>query len=234
MSDGSRIPRRVEKFNQFLTSTTAYLLTGTPTNAERLGILPEEVSQWSDINARWGSNYLKYGDKKNSRTTSVIEEIKHVILDLIDLDHSCHLLDRIAASPNATITDLETFNIKRGILQKSTRSKPTTPITELVVPAIQPIGGGFVSIKCRSHAGNSASIIDGADCVQYNYSVGGTPPASAETEGLKTGLSTKASFTLSLGAASAKKELFIFFRWFNTKYTDFAGPWTSLQTTLIL
>jgi hypothetical protein len=234
MTDSPRIPRKIDLFNQYISNTTPYFNTGTPTNAERLGIRPEEVTQWTAIDARWKPTYSLYGDKKNSRTTAVIEEINLIISDLIDLDQSCHLLDRIAASPNVTIADLETFNIKKGVLQKTTRSKPTTPITELVVPAIQPIGGGAVSFKCRNHTGNSASIIDGADCVEYNYCVGGTPPTSADAVGLKTGLSTKASFTLSLGAASAKEELYIFFRWYNTKYPELAGPWSSLQTTLVL
>jgi hypothetical protein len=234
MADSPRIPRKIDLFNQYISNTTPYFNTGTPTNAERLGIRPEEVTQWIAIDTRWKPTYSLYSDKKNSRTTSVIEEINLIITDLIDLDHTYHLLDRIAASPNVNITDLETFNIKKGVLEKTTRSKPTTPITELVVPALQPLGGGIISMKCRNHIGNSASIIDGADSVEYNYCVGGTRPTSAESVGLKTGLSTKASFTLSLGAESAKEELFIFFRWYNTKHPELAGPWSSVQTTLIL
>ncbi len=234
MTENTRIPRRIEDFNLFLNNTTEYFITGTPTNADRLGILPAEVTKWQGYDVRWKPLMLKYSDKKNTRTTAVTEELNQIIVEVVDLDHTNHLLDRIAASPNVTIADLDTFNIKKGVLQKTTRSKPTTPITEMVVPAMQPLCGGSVSIKCRNHIGNSASILDGSDCVHYCYQIGGTAPASAEADGLKSGLSTKASFTLSLGAASAKQELFIFFRWFNTKYPDLAGPWSSVQTTLIL
>ena len=153
---------------------------------------------------------------------------------MASFDQDNHILDRIAASPNVTIVDMETFNIKKGSLQKTTKSVSSTPISEPVTVTIQPIGGGSLTVKCYSTTGQRASIYDGADSVQYLYLVGDTAPASAEADGLTKEVSTKASFTLALGSGSSAKNLYIFFRWYNTKHPELAGPWSSLQTTLIL
>ena len=60
------------------------------------------------------------------------------------------------------------------------------------------------------------------------------PPASAEAEGLKAEISTRASFNLDAGSASSGKYLYIYLRWYNTKHPALAGPWSSMNTTLIL
>ena len=161
-------------------------------------------------------------------------ELRLIIDETADFDQSNHILDRIAASPNVTIADMETFNIKKRVLQKSTRTIPTTPIVDSVSITLIPIGGGSILLKCYRSTGQRAAICEEADCVQYLYQVGDTPPASADAGSLKNGLSTKASFTLALGASSSGKTLYIYFRWYNTKHPELAGPWSSLQTSLIV
>jgi len=74
-----------------------------------------------------------------------------------------------------------------------------------------------------------AGICAGADSVQYMYAVGTTPPASAEAEGLKAEISTRASFNLDAGSASSGKYLYIYLRWYNTKHPALAGPWSSMK-----
>jgi len=234
MSDGSRIPRRIEEFNSYIANTSAYLRAGTPTNAERLGILTDECAQWVAFSTEWVPLYVRYSDKKNSRTTAIKDQLMLIINECTELDRSCRLLDRIAASPNVTITDMETFNIKKGVLQKTTRTVPVTPISEPVVAGIQPIGGGSVSIKCHTATGRRPSIFGEANCVQYSYQVGGAPPVAADAAGLSRGISTKASFILPLGPENSAKYLYIFFQWYNTKHPELAGPWSLMQTILIL
>ena len=233
MSDGSRIPRSVDEFNPYITNTSAYLTAGTPTNAVRLGILEEESNKWTGFITEWSPLYVKYSDKKNGRTTAVVDQLHNIIDQCVTLDQSCHILDRIAASPNVTIVDMETFRIKKGALQKTTRSFYTTPITETPIVAVQPLGGGSMAIKCHSIT-SRASIVEGADSVQFVFLVGDTPPTSAEQEGLSKELSTKASFTLPLGAGTSAKYLYIYFRWYNTKHPELASPWCTLISTLIL
>lgn len=235
MTSKARIPRTFEEFNTYITTTSSYMADGTPTtNAVRLGLLDAEVAQWTALGTEWSPLFVKYGDKKNSRTTAIKDQMLLIVDNVVNLDQTQHILDRIAASPNVTIADMETFNIKKGVLQKTTRTVSTTPINEAVVSGIQLLGGGSVAIKCRTTSGERASICEGADCVQYNYMVGTTPPTSADDQALKSGLSTKASFNLVLGAASSEKKLYIYFRWNNTKHPELAGPWSALQTTLIV
>lgn len=234
MTTGTRIPRSIHPFNGFLVNTNTYFLTGTPNNATRLGITPAETNQWTAFLTQWSPLYLKYCDKANSRTTSVIEQLNAIIDRMVLFDHTNHILDRIASSTSATIIDLETFNIKSGQLQKSTRTISTTPIAEQVSAVLQPIGGGTVNIKCYIPTGARSGICDGADCVQYLYTVGNTPPASAEDNGLKKEISTKGAFNLVLGASSSAQNLYIYFRWYNTRRPELAGTWSSMRSTLIL
>lgn len=234
MPDRSRIPRTIERFNNYLSNTNTYLLDGNPSNAFRLGLLPAEVTSWSAFVSQWTPLYLKYIDKKGSRTTTIKNQLHSIIASCVKLDQTNHLLDRIAASPGVTVSVMEIFNIKKGILLKTTHTRPQAALTEPLFAAIQPIGGGTVSIKCRGASGGRAAIIAGADAVQYNYIVGDTAPGSADTYGLKSEISTKASFQLALSPASSGKHLYIYFRWYLVKHPSLAGPWSSVQKVLIL
>jgi len=234
MTVAPRIPRGIDDCSQYLISTNKYLESGTPSNAERLGVLPEEAVKWSGFTNRYLPLYLLYSDKKNSRTTAIKNQLLSIIDEVANFDQRSHLLDRIAASPNVTIADMSTFNIKKGVLQKTTRSVATTPLTNQVAAAIHPIGGGSVDIRCRNLSGERASIEEGANCVQYAYTVGEKAPVSADAENLRRDISTRASFILALGSISSRQSLFIYFRWYNTKHPDIAGPWSALMTTLIL
>lgn len=234
MTTATRIPRGIDEFNPYITNTNIFLLDGTPSNAERLGVLPKEQAEWKGFESRWIPLYQKYSDKKNSRTTAIKDQLLEIIDNTIDFDQTNHILDRIAASPNVTIVDMETFNIKKGALQKSTRSVTTTPVTDQVTVTIQPLGGGTLNIKCYSPTGQRASIHQDADSVQYLYTVGDTPPASADVPGLSKELSTRGIINLNLGAGSSGRYLYIYFRWYNTKHPELSGPWSTLQTNLIL
>lgn len=235
MSESSRIPRSMDGFNGYITTTVAYLQAGTPTtNASRLGITEEEVKQWESFGNEWNPLYAMYVDKKNSRTTTIKDRMLEIISNTTAYDQDNHILDRIAVSTNATIVDFSTFRIKEGSLKKSGRTLPQTAISEPVEPTLQPIGGGKLTIKCYSTTGKRAAIYDIADSVQYLYKVGSPQPVSADDESLNIGLSTKASFMLSLGASASAQMLYIYFRWYNTKHPELSGPWCTLQSILIL
>ena len=235
MTTRTRIPRGIDPFNGYIMVTSAYLAEGEPaTNAARLGISENDVTRWTAFKTEWEPIYLKYSDKKNSRTVAIKDELYRIINETVLYDQTYYFLDRIATSPNVTIADMETFNIKKGALEKKTRTTPQAPIVEPVSATLIPIGGGSLTVKCYSSTGLRASIFKGADCVQYLFSISDTPPASAEDDILKMGLSTRAIFNLALGTANSGKKVFLYFRWYNTKYPDLAGPWSSLQTILVL
>lgn len=233
MTETTRIPRKVEDFNAYITNTNTYLLAGTPINATRLGILPTETTQWTAYATEWPPLYLKYSDKKNNRTTLVKDQLLSILYNCVEYDQTNHILDRIAASPNVTIADMEAFNIKKGVLQKQTRTVSLKSIDEPVVASVKSLDSGIFAIKCRHSGKTRASIFDDADTVQYAYIVGDKAPASGDDPGLTREVSTKASFRLRIGADSTEQHLYIYFRWYNTVHPDLAGPWSGLITTLI-
>jgi hypothetical protein len=218
-----------------MTNTNAYMLAGTPTNWSRLGWQQAEMTQWTGFNTQWAPLYAKYSDKKGSRTTAITEQLHLIIKQCIALDKTNHLLDRIAASPNATIIDLETFRIKKGLLQDNSHTQRRAEIAESLVVGLQVLGGGDIAVKCRtSHDSKRSSLADGADCVQYAYQVGGSAPVNVDDAGLRKETSTHAAFTLHLGQANSGKTLYIFFRWYNTKHPALAAHWNAMQTLLVV
>ena len=235
MAAGARIPRSIDEFNKYIVKTSSYIGQGTPvTNGERVGLLPTEITKWKAFETEWSPLFVLYSDVTNSRTRAIRNNMLQIIDDVIAYDQANHILDRIAASPNATLYDLGMFNINGGVLPKTTRSVPTTPITEPVTVTFQPLGGGSITIKCYSTTGQRASIYNNADSVEYLYQVGTTPPVAADENVLKKGISTKGSFTVALNPDTPGKFLYIYFRWYNTKHPELAGPWSSLQTTMIM
>jgi len=212
-------------------NTLNFLSEGMPRNAERFGITPDEFNLWSGIMTRWNPLYALYSDKANARTQVVVAQLQGLVDEFNALNQSKHLLDRIAASPEVTVADLKIFNIKG---RESKRSVAVQPIQEAVNVSVQLLGGGSVTVRCHGEGSLRPSIIDAADSIQYVYLVGTTPPESADIPGLSKDISTKASFTLSLGSGSSSKYLYIYFRWYNTKHPELAGPWSGLLSTLIV
>lgn len=228
----TRIPLQSVAFNSYIVNTTNYLNDGDPTkNADRLGITVDEMLKWNDIYERWNNLYPLYIDKPMSRTKAVMTQLQSIIEEFHALNKSKHLLDRIASSPNATAIDLEIFNIKS---KSGKRTTATMPIQTTVYATLQVLGGGSVSIKCRTESSQRPGIISGADCLQMVYMVGTTPPDSADMQGLNKELSSKSSFVLPLGSASSSKNLYIYFRWYNSRHPELAGPWSAMYSTLIL
>jgi len=235
MAHNQRIPRGIEEFHDYMETTALYMKAGSPvTNGARLGLQADEIETWSTLHTSCDELYPRYIDKKNSRTTVVKDDLHNIVDETLAFNRKSHILDRIAASPNVTIADLSTFNIKAGPTAKSGRSTPQSSITELVTTNITQIGGGVMSIKCYGNSSQRAGIIEGADCVQYLYTVGNVAPVSAEDDVLKLGISVKGNFKIATGPGSSGKNLYIYFRWCNNSHPDLAGPWSALQTMLIL
>ncbi|HEY5589757.1 MAG TPA: hypothetical protein VIK55_01955 [Paludibacter sp.] len=234
MPDRSRIPRAIDQFNNYLSNTNSYLVALNSANAIRLGILPDEVTRWTGFVCAWNPLYLKYIDEKGSRTTVITDHLHSIITSCVIFDQTNHLLDRIAASPVVTVSDMEIFNIKKGILLKTKHTRPQAALTEPLFASIQPIGGGNVSIKCRSASGGRAAIFAGADAIQFNYAIGDPAPGFAEAYGLKSEISSRATINLALSPASSGKHLYIYLRWYLVKHPTLAGPWSSVQTVLVL
>ena len=228
----TRVPQTISEFNVYVNNALDYLNNGEPQkNSVRLTITEGEVTLLTGIVDRWKPLYGLYTDKEKTRTPLVVAQLQDLMTEFNDLNQSKHLLNRIAASANVTVEDLKTFNIKSGLAK---RSVAVQPIQETINVSIQLLGGGSVTFKCRAEGSSHASIIDQANGIQYTYLGGTTPPTSADDAGLFRDISTKATFTLSLGSGSSTKYLYIYFRWYNTKHPELAGPWTRLVSTLIV
>jgi hypothetical protein len=235
MAAGTRIPRSINEFGTYIGSTNTYISTGAPiSNGERLGLLPDEIKQWKAFEENFAPLLSMYNDVTNSRTRAIRNNLIEIIDKTIAYDQSSHILDRIAASPNATVYDWGAFNINGGVSPKTTRTRSTTAIKEPVSVTFQQLGGAIIAVKCYSTSGARASIFGEADSVQYLFKTGTVPSTSTNEDGLKTGLSTKGSFSIELNPEYKGKYLYIFFRWYNTKHPELSGPWSELQTTMIV
>jgi len=132
------------------------------------------------------------------------------------------------------VYDLGAFNINGGVTPKTTRTRPVTAIKEPVSVTFIQLGGGIIAIKCYGTSASRAGIFSDADSVQFMYKTGTVAPTSINEEGLKTGISTKGSFNLELNPEHKGKNLYIYFRWYNTRHPNLSGPWSELQITMIL
>ena len=204
---------------------------GTPKNYVRFDFTESEMTSLDGILTRWKPLYALYSDKEKTRTSLVVAQLQDLMGEFNALNQSNRLLDRIAASANVTIEDLKTFNIK---VPSGKRSVGVQPIQMGVNVSVQLLGGGSATFKCREEGSSSASIIDGADSIQFAYMVGTTPPESVDAVGIILGITTRATFTLALGTGASTKYLYIYFRWYNAKHPELAGPWSRVVSTIIV
>lgn len=226
------IPSKISSFNVFIRKTDTLLQAGDPKRYIQLGISESAATAWHTFNTQWVNLYDKYIDPYNTRTPAVTDGLYAVIEGARTFEIENRMIVRISISENATAADFEAFNINTRNL-RPTRSIPQSPIEELVEVKLTPIGGGSVSIKCYG-SGQRAAIISPADSVQYRYTIGAIAPTSADDDNLEMNISTKGAFMLQGGVACEGKRLYIYFRWYNTKHPDIAGPWSQLQTTIVL
>src|SRR5271157_1175004 len=127
-----RVPLDIIKFHPYINTTTAYLTANSNANATRLGITAAEVTTWSGFNTVDGQYYPNWGNKK-IRSTDLTNNLKANITNCHNFNRSNKLLDRIAASPAATLLDLETFDIHTGTQLKSAATLHTANIADTVV-----------------------------------------------------------------------------------------------------
>src|ERR1035437_2383713 len=129
----TRIPGPGSKvrFHTYINNTTIYLSANANANATRFGWTTAEVASWVGFNTIDGNIYPTWSNKK-LRTTDMTNNLKLNIQNCHALNKTNKLLDRIAASPSATLMDLEVFGIKKGALASSTATQKTGSINDAV------------------------------------------------------------------------------------------------------
>ena len=229
-----RIPNTILKFHPYINTTNAYMTASSNANAIRLGWTPAEIAQWTAINTADTQIYPSWSNKR-IRTSDMVQNLKTNIKNCINFNKANKLLDRIAASPAATLMDLETFDIHKGATQKTVATHHTGNIADIVVPHIVYLGGGRLRYECRPDQTNKRSHMpDGADHLEVRVKLGDPAPASADnTDAQWLIMSSRAIVEQDFTAANIGQHIFIFFRWIDSKHPQRNGAWTAMMTVMI-
>lgn len=229
----SRIPVKIADFSGYLTSSDDYLKTvtspGPPpvTNGTRLGLQASDVTAWTGYRTQWDTIYAAYNNP-NTRTATVTQQVNNLIATFREFAQP--LLNLMAASPSVSEYDEQALNFKAD---RKPPTRPTVPIAEECISSASSLGGGQVKFSSRTdHDTARASLADGADSVQYAYKVGDQAPANPD-DTAKTIIATRANSIQPLGADVSGKKLHYYARWYNTKYPQFAGPWSEMMTVVL-
>lgn len=225
----SRIPRKISDFNDYIRNTDTYLHSPSPSgpvvNWMRLGLTEENAEAWQDNRNAWDVLYAKYIDP-NTKTKIVTAQVSEGMDAFRTFAQP--LLDIMAVNPNALTQDAVTFNFKIG------RSKPTylsMPIAEQCYVNLTSIGGAMIKFACRTEQQDRrrAALPHEADSVMLAYKIGDevpvTPNSSTEVK-----IITRASDMTDMGIENRGKRLYLFARWYNTRYPEFAGPWSEMTS----
>lgn len=224
----TRVPVVTAEFNQYINETDAFIQDvvdpGPPvvTNGIRLGLSAQNIADWSTKRVFWRDTLYPKWSNPNTKTTSVNVQVQDFMRGFRTFANPL-LNKKISVSDAATQDDAELFNFK---LTRKAPSRLSTAITEQCFASIKPLGGGMLRLSCRIQQDTKrASLPEQADAIQVAVKIGEPPPAGHK-DGTEVILLTKATGTHDLGADNAGKTGYAFFRWYNTRYPQFAGPWS--------
>jgi len=235
MPERTRVPRTVDRFASYLNDTDSHLQSNRPAGPggvpvfELLGLTIPQVDEWSSKRVDFRDNLYPLWTNKNTKTETVNENVVKFMNEFFVF--SKPLLNIMAASPNAVTQDENIFNFK---ITRKKPTRPTAPISEVVVLDLNPIGGGTMRVKGRQdEEAKRGKIPETAKAIEVCWIVGTAPPASVLdcTENI---ISTRASFTMNVGAENHNLNIYAFARWIDTTNPARAGAWTDMVTTGIL
>ena len=96
------------------------------------------MAQWADFRSRWDVLKPLYDNKKSTRTSEVITDMKAIIKEAVAYDKEFKLYNQVAANPNATTADFIAFNIVSGTsMADDTHSPAAAPGTKIVSIALK-------------------------------------------------------------------------------------------------
>jgi len=236
MGNSSRVPETIPEFNTYINDTDDRLQAINPdtTNPywQDYGLTTQNKTDWNTKRLFWKNIlYPKYSNPLTS--TSVVKE------DVRDFMESFRtfanpLLDKIEVSSIAGNAEEAIFNFTIG---RAAPTRPTEPIQDTCIASIKGIMRGMTDISCRATEDSKrASIPESADSVLYSFAIVNTPEETIinpDDSRMKKNISTRASFTLDLGAENQGKWVIIYFRWNLVRYPQFAGPWSEMHKLAI-
>ncbi|MCW5908895.1 MAG: hypothetical protein KIS94_13610 [Chitinophagales bacterium] len=240
MATERRIPAKDSDFNSYLGTTVTALNTGTPNGAERLGLTTAEHNEWIDYFNQWSANYALYVNP-DTRTKTITDQ-KNSIKEAFG-NFARPLLNRIAASPNLTPSDRNTFNLP----ERDTTPTPRGPIYEAPIANFKSLGGGKMEVRVqRDTDATRASLHPLADGVELRYTIlkentGNNPPdPEREGDGMPTPekcthsqLSSTALIHLTFTTDLLGKRIIGFARWINLTNPANNSGWSEFFTGII-
>ena len=232
----TRVPKTIPEFNGYIHVTADRLEAINPDTTNKYGIdyglSATEMTDWKNKRTQWNDTlYADYIDPVKS--TSIA---KKKVRDFIPAfsKFSKKPLDKIVLADISGDDEESIFNIK---LNRAAASHPTERISEECFASFRSIKRGNAKISCRSaEDGSRASIPEGADSIQFSYKIVNATDASEinpDDASMTKQLAFEAIFDLDLGAANQGKWLVIYFRWYLSRYPQFAGDWSGMQRVVI-
>jgi hypothetical protein len=234
-TSGTRVPRKLGAFDQYIRRVIAFLIAGSPTNGSRLLLTAAEIAQAQGFLTLWYTGNAsspgawELHSNPNTKNKSTRKAVMKIIKDFSTFFGP--LLNRMNGCAAVTAADRLILNIADP---NPLHTRHSEGITDLVNFILVPKGGGDMRIICRTSTDTKrASKSSNADSIQICYKVGDPAPVSTDDATAKTYISSKASFTLQLGTANIGKKIYVYTRWYNIKHPELAGHWSSLEQAMI-
>jgi len=234
-TSGTRVPRKLGAFDQYIRRVIAFLIAGSPTNGSRLLLTAAEIAQAQGFLTLWYTGVAaspgmwELHSNPNTKNKATRKGVVKIIKDFAAFFSP--ILNRVNGCSAITATDRLILNIADP---NSLRTRHIESNEDLINFMLVSKGGGDVRVICRTSTDSKrASKSPLADSVEIFYKVGDPLPISTDDVTLDFFISTRASFTLSLGTANLTKKLYVFARWYNTKHPELAGHWSSIEQVVI-
>jgi hypothetical protein len=230
MTNSTRIPRTISEFNDYIENTDDHLQSTRAGGQvyDILGISTPQADEWSNRREYWEDTlYPKYRSK-DTHTPTVTLEVQNFMKNFREFGNP--LLNLMAASFNANEKDAVILNFALG---RKAPTKPESPIAEKSFTSLKILGGSEIKAASKTdHDASRASVAEHADGVQYAYVVANDPPANVD-DGTVKEFYSGSTHTFNLGVENLGKRFYVYTRWYNSKYPEFAGPWSNLYQVII-
>lgn len=232
---GTRVPITISEANDYVNNSDDHLQSSREPSGtavyELLGLTSANADGWHARRLNWRDNLYPKWSNKDLKTKTVVKNVKDFLTEFRTFSRP--LLNIMAASPNAIVQD-ET--ILRFVKNPKKPVRPTAPITEVVLLAVQSIGGGGFRFSARYPSDEDRySIPEDASGLEIRWKIGSIEEVPANVdECTKHHISTRARFSLNVGAENHNKNIYLFARWTDIHNPSRAGDWTDMKMSGIL
>jgi hypothetical protein len=229
MRNKTRVPTKIDKFIDYLRNADDYLQATEPgatePNWERLTLSGAEMTEIHTRRLFMDGIVPKYNDPAE-KTIVVERQFAEFRTDFREYFNP--LLDKMASCGFANVKDEAELNF---VITRKDPTRPEIAIKDDCITLLSPMKGGEMDASSRTEDDTKRpSVPDHATGVQYSIKIGGSPPSDPDDDSMKSVFLSGSSHILKLGAKNTGKKYYIYSRWFNPTYPEFAGPWGDMLT----